>query len=206
MSKTRYFLILLAIFVFVGFGAWRALEQHSVKEQDIAIEAAKQEIATSIRSYAAGLVAEDFNSADRVKQHETFSKIFNQFQSTDTVRMKVWNKDHVVVWSELPETIGQAFPENEEVTEAMQGEVIIELEQDKAEHLTERQFEAFAEVYVPILDSSGAAIGVFEVYTSTWSIQDRLNKASRETWVTVILTALAVVGVAAFFLRRFVLP
>src|SRR5439155_9092859 len=70
----------------------------------------------------------------------------------EVVRVKVWDRDATVVWSDEPRLIGQRFADDNELKEALAGEVTVEIKTlDGREHAYERpRFTTLAEVHVPL--------------------------------------------------------
>lgn len=85
----------------------------------------------------------------------------------EVVRIKIWDREATVLWSDDERLIGRRFPENPEVRQALAGQVSVALKTlRKAEQEYERErFARLAEIYVPIAAKpSGAIIGIVEVY------------------------------------------
>jgi len=85
----------------------------------------------------------------------------------EIVRVKVWDRNATVLWSDQEHLIGKRFPDNSELKRALAGRVEVEIKRlTKTEHKYERNtFATLAEVYVPILSSaSGQVIGAVEIY------------------------------------------
>ncbi len=84
----------------------------------------------------------------------------------EVVRVKMWDPSSAVIWSDAPELVGQRFPDNGELQQALAGEVAVEIKPlTKREQASERASHAvLAEVYVPVKDGSGRVVGVVEVY------------------------------------------
>jgi len=85
----------------------------------------------------------------------------------EVVRIKVWSRNATVIWSDEPRLIGQRFPDDNELKEALAGEVTVEIKPlEGSEHAYERpSFTTLAEVYVPIISkTTGDVVGVVEIY------------------------------------------
>jgi len=95
----------------------------------------------------------------------------------EVVRAKVWDTEARILWSDERDLIGRQFPDNEELHEALAGQLEVEIKSlDKAEQGHERTaFITLAEIYVPILAGNGRVVGVVEVYKTP----DRLLAAIR---------------------------
>src|SRR5712691_11370933 len=83
----------------------------------------------------------------------------------EVVRIKVWNRTATVIWSDKAELIGQRFPDNHDLQEALGGEISVEIKPlAKREQASERAgHDVLAEVYVPVIDQRGGVV-VVEVY------------------------------------------
>ncbi len=85
----------------------------------------------------------------------------------EVIRIKIWDRDATVLWSDDDRLIGKRFPENPEVQEALAGRLAAELKtlpKDEEEYRRE-QFTWLAEIYVPVrVQPSGEIIGAIEVY------------------------------------------
>ncbi|MEK6716716.1 MAG: hypothetical protein AABZ16_04415, partial [candidate division NC10 bacterium] len=85
----------------------------------------------------------------------------------EVVRIKLWDRDATILWSDDDRLIGRRFPENPEVRQALAGRASVAFKTlRKAEHEYQwEQFTKLAEIYVPIRSkTSGEILGVIEVY------------------------------------------
>lgn len=89
---------------------------------------------------------------------------------TDMLRANLYDRSQKIVWSSDPALTGRAFGANEELDEALAGELVVhksEHEGDgKREHeALARHADLFVEIYVPLRDpKDGSTIGVIEFY------------------------------------------
>lgn len=111
-----------------------------------------------------------------------------QFNS-EIKRVKVWNRDMVVEWSDDRRLLGQRFPENRELKKALQGKPASELKVlDKEEHRYERQYSRLLELYVPVLTApDGTVDTVFEIYQDVTTLYSDINRQKIILWVTILL-------------------
>jgi signal transduction histidine kinase/ActR/RegA family two-component response regulator len=115
----------------------------------------------------------------------------------EVVRVKVWDPSATILWSDAQDLIGQRFPDNHELQDALQGELEVEIKSlNKAEHGSERRsFSILAEVYVPIRGSAGGEIvGVVEVYKTP----ERLFTTIR--WARFVIWAISLAGGLVLYL------
>lgn len=163
-----YYTVLILAFVAIAGGEYFWLSRAHNDIKMAVTEQKKAETASFIQTSATGVIQpEDFSQKDVKKQQRAFEDFWKIIQAKGFIRMKVWDKNFTVLWSDLPELIGQRFPDNDEVAEALDGEVELELTDERArtsEYFSERQYQNLLEIYVPILDASGKPAGVLETY------------------------------------------
>jgi signal transduction histidine kinase len=113
----------------------------------------------------------------------------------EVVRAKVWSPEAEILWPDEAPLIGQRFPGNEELREALEGKVEVEIKQlDKSEQRYERhRFNTLAEIYVPIFAADGRVLGVIEVYKTP----DRLLNTIR--WGRIVIWAISLAGGALVY-------
>lgn len=106
----------------------------------------------------------------------------------DTLRIKVWNKGQVVVWSDEKRLVGQRFPDNEELKGALNGEITSEISTlKKSEQKFERQFKRLLELYVPIRFNGKTDIEtVFEIYQNLDHLYADISHLKLIVWTSVI--------------------
>ncbi|MEE8470023.1 MAG: hypothetical protein V3S51_01695, partial [Dehalococcoidia bacterium] len=69
-------------------------------------------------------VEKEFEAGDLItpkvgSDYERFSEEMGHLTfGPNVVRIKIWNKDQVVVWSDERQLVGQSFPDNEDLNEA----------------------------------------------------------------------------------------
>jgi two-component system sensor histidine kinase HydH len=109
----------------------------------------------------------------------------------DVIRANVYTPERVVLWSTDAALIGRHFGENEELDEALGGELAYESGRiSKEEHKAASQGRTtsgfFVEIYVPIRDPGGGhVVGVVELYKTP----DALYEAIRDAEQTVAIGA-----------------
>lgn len=202
--KKPYYYILLALLVVVGTGTFLYNRYGAIKAE--AEEAAKTKTAAYIQNRAASMVnPEDFGAVDVKRQQEVFKNFWKSIQSPEFIRIKVWNKNFTIIWSNLSELIGQRFPDNHEVDEALDGEIEFEIEKQKEEHISERQYSEVSETYIPFKDKDGKVVGVLEVYQPTTllnqEVQGRFQKIAIPTVLAAVVGYLILVFALRFFLK-----
>lgn len=176
MKKYNIFLILLIILFVVGNGIYfyfqynKNFSEEHLKEHPL-FQESKEKTVKFIEEKSKELIPEgSFEKGVTSEINLVFENFFNNVQSNTMFRIKVWDKNFTVIWSNLGEIIGQRFVDNHEVEEALGGEVEVEIKKAKGEHVTETPYANFKETYVPIKNNAGIIVGAIEVYESTEDI------------------------------------
>ena len=188
-------LTILVVLILAAVVVWLSSSYGKIKA--FAIEKNKTDTVAYIQKHLAALVKpEDFSDKNPARQQQVFQAFFDTIQSPQLVRIKVWDRNFNVIWSNLSELIGQRFPDNHEVQEALEGNVEFEIEKQKSEHFSERQYDELSETYVPIPNPNKDIIGVIEVYQPTSPLYDEINAQFRK----VVIQSFGVVLVASALL------
>ena len=156
-----------------------------ILEQDIILRS--RELTAKIVSEEAG---KEFSIAElvtpKISDYDEFSeKLKHLTFGPDIVRMKLWNKEMVVVWSDDRRLVGKVFPDNEELKEALEGEIASELSHlGKTEHKFERKYKTLLELYVPVVSADGRIESVFEVYQNLDPLHAEISRQKRIIWIS----------------------
>ncbi len=117
----------------------------------------------------------------------------------EVLRANVYSRDRHVLWSSDAKLIGQRFTDNEELDEAMRGELVVHAghiapdERKKAEHQGLSPSVAFfVETYIPVVDASGQTVlGVVELYKAPLALTDAIRDGQRQVALAALAGALA---------------
>ncbi|MDO8683152.1 MAG: hypothetical protein Q7N50_06690, partial [Armatimonadota bacterium] len=127
------------------------------------------------------LVDEDFAAKDPLAVRYQFENLLKHMMLIpDIVRFKVYNHEGVVIWSDDQRVVGQKYPDNDELQEALEGKVVAEMSSlSKKENVYEQDTTGSAvEVYVPIFsDTTKKLLGVIETYKRADVIYHEVTKA-----------------------------
>jgi hypothetical protein len=192
----------IGFLLMTGGAVWLYSRHEEIKTA--VIDKKKSETAAYVKTRAVGLLKpEDFQDGDALRQRQVFRSFFDAVQSPELVRIKVWDRNLTVIWSNFDDLSGQRFPDNHEVQEALQGEVKFEIEKKKPEHFSERQFYELSETYVPISDAKGHIVGVVEVYQPTTSLREEIGSQFRKSALPAAATVVTGYGLLVSLLRLF---
>jgi diguanylate cyclase (GGDEF)-like protein len=118
------------------------------------------------------------------------SKIIPILSSFDVTRVKLWDKDRRVLYSDQKELIGQQFEKGDNFAAALTGKTIGKYSHlDTEEHKLERtKNQVLLEVYTPLFNEGQEIVGVFELYFDVTTVEVFLAK--NEFKLKVIVTIL----------------
>jgi signal transduction histidine kinase len=129
----------------------------------------------------------------------------NQIRALDTllgatslgdriVSLRIWLPDGSVAYSPDPSLIGQRFPVEGGLADALSGQVVAELTNlEASENVRERgRFDHLIEMYVPVHESgTGRIVAVAEFYQLPEALDQEVADARLQTWLFVGAAVLA---------------
>jgi putative nucleotidyltransferase with HDIG domain len=179
-------LLSLVVIVAIGLGLAYLLQQRLT---ETALEQEANGVVDQVEFVIApNLVASDFDgfSPDRLVMFDAM--IRSRIISTHIVRIKIWNKDGMLVYSDEKDLIGQKFPLSEELDEAFSGKIAMDVSAlTKSENASERGIgPRLFEIYVPIRPHDSANIlGAYEIYHDLDVLQPQIDSVQRLVYITL---------------------
>lgn len=200
MKTYRILLVVFAIGIAAAVGWWLYVRNAAITA------AVEDETKAHIASFILGetpkyVVPDDFKNKSAAHTAEVFGMFWNAIQSPDYVRFKIWDTNQTIIWSNLPELIGQRFTDNEELNDSLKGEITFDVEQLKSEHIGERQYDELGEIYVPVRDNGGSVAGVIEVYEPTTALRAEVARRFGAALVLPIVSGAVLYLCIAFGIR-----
>ena len=194
------FLCIMLFALTMGF-ALSSLLTRAVQEWELENTAALARREAELRGIDTFLEMPRRTALDERARHE-FSRLMQGLP--EIVRIKVWDRDATVVWSDEPRLIGQRFSDDDELKEALAGEVTVDIKTlEERENTYERpSYTTLAEVYVPIFSKkTGQVIGVVEVYKNPFRLLATIQRAHIVIW-TLSLAGAVILYLVLFPLVR----
>ena len=170
---------LLVVNIVLGWTITRALYTH-------ALESAKALTARIVLSETLNEFSREELVDPKLDSYDEFSsKVAHLTFGPHVVRVKIWNKDQVVIWSDDRRLVGQQFHDNEELEEAFAGEIPSEISTlEKAEQAFDRPYKKLLELYVPIRFSpDGKVDNVFEIYQNLDPLDADIARQKNFIWM-----------------------
>ena len=200
----RFTLISFCITLLIASGlAWMlevALEQDALSA--VAENTAHQ--ATNILNR--NLTPADLAGALRGPRYDEIDALIHTtLLSSDIVRIKIWNRDGLLVYADDPALMGQTFSLDEGLNEALNGKVASNISDLQAEENAEErgQYEELFEIYVPLQPvDSQQTIGAYEVYYDLSRLQPRLLHIRYTVWRGVGITFLILYATLFLLIRN----
>jgi diguanylate cyclase (GGDEF)-like protein len=121
-----------------------------------------------------------------------------QLHGAGVVRIKLWNLDGTVVYSDKRELIGRTFPPSDELAEAAEGRIASEVsDANRAENIADKGYGQLLEVYVPLRSARGSVGSVFEMYMPYGPVAAAVSHDLR-TLALILLAGIAFLWAALF--------
>ena len=194
--------LVIAIVTIVGFTMSQVVSDHfktTVLQRDVDVNA--KFIMLQAKQH---LTPDDFTAKDFDSKDKTFKKFFEEINIDEIVRFKVWSTDKTIVYSDQKDEIGKTFSDNDELDDALDGEIKSEISDlTKAENISEKNFNQLIEIYVPIKSNSGQVIGVIETYASMDLVNQHIEDANKSIFLTSIIGTSIVALIIVFVFNTF---
>lgn len=200
---THFTIVSLFITLMIAIGlAWKL---ESVLERDALSAVAKNTADQATNILNKKLVVADLGkplAGQRYEQIDTL--IHNTLLSADIVRIKIWNRNGLLVYSDDKNILGKSFAVEAEMQEAIHGEIATDISHlQSAENIDERGlYQELFEIYVPLqpADSDGI-VGAYEVYYDLAKLQPRLLHIRYTVWSGVGIAFLILYGTLFLLIR-----
>jgi signal transduction histidine kinase len=105
------------------------------------------------------------------------------------VRVKIWNRDGMIVYSDQKQLIGQKFPISDILSQALDGSTSADISSlNKQENVDEQSlgYSQLMEVYTPLRQGGKPAVaGVFEGYYDIFDLRQQIDATSRFLWGSI---------------------
>jgi len=172
----------------------------SYKIENMVIERTKITTASIVEVNArTHYLTDKINDNDFKNNKEYFEHFYNSTKTTEIIRIKIFNTNGTILYSDEDGLIGQTFHDNLELYDALNGSINVEINRhlEKKENIYERQnFSGLMEIYVPIKNESGQVNAVVELY----QVLDDIDRAIYNMQLTVAIIIFLGLGVLYFSL------
>ena len=174
-------LVLLAtIGASLGWALTRYLE-------DQAIDQYKSSLASLVTPVVSPYLTPDIiSNGASGDQYRGIEGALSYLGGSGLVRVKIWNRQGMVAYSDTPSLVGQTFEVEDDLSEAFQGITVAAISPlQAAENVEERGFGELLEVYTPLADSSGNIVAVFEGYYDVDDLRQSAAATHGYLWTSI---------------------
>lgn len=149
-----------------------------------------------------------FESEFHEKGKMVFESFFKRIATMpEVVRVNIYARNGIVVWSDQDRFIGHNFMPNPELIEALSGRLAIGSgtsgKPKKAEHVFDKEVPFFAEIYIPIWNNAkDRVVGAVEVYKVPLVLFEAIKKGDLLVWTSAILGGIFLYASLFWIVRR----
>lgn len=113
----------------------------------------------------------------------------------ETVRVKLWSLDGVVLYSDDPSLVGRRFGLSEPARAALEGRTSFNISDlTEPAHARDKEFGELLEFYVPVRTPEGELFGLFEVEQRADELRNTVGHIQRNVWMAIV-SGLGTLGV-----------
>jgi len=177
----------------------------------------------TLLQHDAGLMAQFVNGVVKIEQAYPLFETGKGDENSDieeflghlsrlpgVLRANAYGGDGTIVWSSNESLIGRSFPDNEEFTQAMSGQPVVNLGTSGGEEKREHVFFTadgirFIENYLPIWSDDEDAprvTGAIEVYRQPTNLFEALSASTIKVWLGAGVVAIALYSILFALVRR----
>jgi len=147
---------------------------------------------------------------DRIQTSEHFkNSVEHLINMRDVLRANIYSADRTVIWSTDPTLQGRHFVANEELDEALEGELVVHAGKisdnpEKDEHIgLDPSVHFFVESYIPVSQpANGNIIAVVELYKAPLALTQAIHEGQLQVGFAALLSALALYISLYWLIRR----
>jgi HD-GYP domain-containing protein (c-di-GMP phosphodiesterase class II) len=200
----RFTLLSFLVTLLIAAGlAWRL---ESTLERDALSAVAENTADQATHILNENLTTADLETALQGKRYDEIDALLhNTLLSANIVRIKIWNRHGVLVYSDDKNIVGKAFPIEVDLQEAFNGEVATDISNLQSEENVEERglYKQLFEIYVPLQPADSEEIlGAYEVYYDLSKLQPRLMRIRYTVWSGVGIAFLILYGTLFLLIRN----
>ena len=190
------FLVLVSIIFLVALQMTRFLEGPLFQEEF----ARKHEAVLRLsRKYFS---SEDFSQPFSPSSQRRFGDFLEEIKSPSTARLTLWNRDHVIVFSDLKSVVGSRSPDHQDLKRLFLEEKAFFNRKAKDTNLPlQSDVGEFLDIYIPIR-VSGALVAAVEIHSVVSALLSPIQKQVRTTTYILAVSVILIVGVVYYLAKN----
>jgi putative nucleotidyltransferase with HDIG domain len=175
------FVLLAALGLSLGLALTRHFEEQAIDQQKLVVSSL---VLPVVGPYIDEGLLEDGARDDRYSMIEQSLSFLG---NAGLVRIKIWNRAGMVLYSDELQLVGQSFPVEEDLIEAFDGETVAQLTNlGGAENEFEQGFGELLEVYTPLqLPGESTIRSVFEGYYDVTDLRASIAYTTQRLWLSI---------------------
>jgi putative nucleotidyltransferase with HDIG domain len=175
------FVLLALIGLSLGWALTRHFEEQAIEQQKLVVSSL---VLPVVGPYIDEGMLEDGAHDERYGMIEQSLSFLG---NAGLVRIKIWNRDGMVLYSDEPQLVGQTFPVEDDLIEAFEGETVAQLTNlGGAENEFEQGFGELLEVYTPLqLPGESEIRSVFEGYYDVTELRASIAYTTQRLWLSI---------------------
>ncbi len=195
----RFSIISLVLFIVIGallgWGLTDYLQRQAIEQEKNTVAFLMPPVVgpfITANILANGICAREMTpqACSASKAYKTFDGALGTLGGSGLVRIKLWNKDGMVIYSDDAKLVGRNFPLTDELAAAFSGQVVGDISDlTKTENVDERGYGGFTElleVYTPLqLPGQSGISGAYEGYFDIGDLRDSLTITSEYLWTSI---------------------
>ncbi len=192
----RFSLTSLALFIviglLVGYGITHYLEQQAIDQQKLVVSSLVPPVVGLVisKEILEKGVCDGTQTPKDCANSSKFKNIdgaLSYLSGSGLVRVKIWNRQGMIAYSDKPDLIGQRYPVSGDLAESLDGVATSDISPlEKAENANEKAFGELLEVYTPLkLPGENEVSGAFEGYYEIDELRDRINATNGYLWTSI---------------------
>jgi signal transduction histidine kinase len=149
-------------------------------------------------------LADVITDNDSKERKKTFESFYNSVKTNEIIRIKIFNNNGTIVYSDAEGLIGETFLDNLELNDALKGSIEVEINRDleKKENIYEREnFSSLMEIYIPVKIYSNNIVGVVELYQVLDDVDNQIFNMQL-TIAIVIFLGLAILYISLIWIVK----
>ncbi len=200
---TKFTIVSLIITAVIGIAlAWGIQQQMEYNALEHAGEDAAEHVVTILNP---NLNQTDLSGPlDSARYAQVDTLIRKSVLNDRIVRVKIWSRDGVLIYSDEKELVGKSYPTDEDLKEALEGKTVTIISPEKEENAGERErFGRLIEVIVPLRPTGSQQIaGAYEIYHDMSVLEPALAKIRNFVWSSIGIGFLVLYGSLFAFVRN----
>lgn len=200
---TKFTIVSLVITAAIGIAlAWGIQQQMEYNALEHAGEDAADHVATLLNP---NLHQADLSGPlDPARYAQVDTLIRRSVLNDRIVRVKIWSRDGLLIYSDEKELVGKTYPADEDLKEALEGKTVTIIAPKKEENEAERErFGNLIEVIVPLRHADSQQVaGAYEIYHDMSVLEPSLVKIHNFVWSSIGIGFLILYGSLFAFVRN----